>query len=819
MRRIAFVAVLLTGCLSSVPPRVPAREDLPDRAAEFYAMKRGITAATDTHALYAAARERMAAMGRFSTVADEVIERSGRARVLTAPAFTLSAWTQLGPGNIGGRTRALVFDPTNPDTMYAGGVSGGIWKTTNAGTSWTAIGDELVNLAVNSLAIDPHDAKTLYAGTGEGYFREDVRGTALPIRGDGIFATHDGGGSWQQLAFTADNPDFQWVNDVAISAHDSHRLYAATRSGVWRSLDSGATWTRVQPTTVKGGCTDLALRTDTSGDYLFAACGVFEQATVYRNRNAEGAGSWEAVLSAPGMSRTSLAIAPSNPSVVYALTASNTPGPQSTTQNLQAVYRSTQNGDAGTWQVRTGSSDPDETNRVLLSNAIAVFQGQCLGHSGDGEWVPMGWHCNVIAVDPLNPNRVWAAGVDLFRSDDGGASWREASYWWANHDRPSFLHSDQHVIAFHPRYDGLSNQTMFAANDGGVYRTDNANAPLTAGTDGVCTPASSTVAFTSLNHNYGVTQFYHGAVFPDGLHFAGGAQDNGTLIGTTSSRETWRQGFGGDGGYIAIDPVNPNFFFAEAQYGDLIRTDDGGQTFDGPNLLPAGNSTQFLFIAPLMFDPNDHTHFWVGGKTIWRADSQVFKVASTPMPDNSMASALTVSPVRGTRVIAGTSSGAIVHTDLATTADSSTQWTISQPRGGYVSSLAYDRSNDSVVYATYAGFGGTHVWRSIDAGTTWSPFDGSDDGALPDIPVHCIALDPTHPQRLYLGTDLGVFVSLDDGAHWLVEESGFPPVITEWITIAPGPTGAPALYAFTHGRGAWRADLVTIGPKRRSARH
>ncbi|MGZ7078756.1 MAG: WD40/YVTN/BNR-like repeat-containing protein, partial [Thermoanaerobaculia bacterium] len=130
-------------------------------------------------------------------------------------------------------------------------------------------------------------------------------------------------------------------------------------------------------------------------------------------------------------------------------------------------------------------------------------------------------------------------------------------------------------------------------------------------------------------------------------------------------------------------------------------------------------------------------------------------------------------------------------------------------------SISFDPADDGVVYATYAGFGGgAHVWKSPDGGTTWSPLDGSGSDQLPDIPAHSLAVDPTHAGRLYLGSDLGIFVSNDAGEHWQVENTGFAPVITELVLIAAGEHG-PAVYAFTHGRGVWRAELVE--PRRRRA--
>ena len=305
-------------------PRIDAdgpRFDEPDAAAEYFALKRGITAEVDVNVRYAAARGQMDRMPRLA-----LGEAPASGRIRSESLFTSGAWTFLGPGNVGGRTRALLIDPNDTKTMYAAAVSGGVWKTTNGGESWTATGDVMANLAINSLAFDPMNSRVIYAGTGEGYFREIVRGTALPIRGNGIFVTTDAGATWQQLAST-NNSDFDFVNDLVVSTHDPHRIYAATRSGVWRSSDSGLTWSRVLQTSVNGGCLDLAFRSDTSGDFLLASCGTLAQATVYRNPAAETSAAWSAVLSETNMGRTSLAFAPSNPSVAYALAASNVSGP------------------------------------------------------------------------------------------------------------------------------------------------------------------------------------------------------------------------------------------------------------------------------------------------------------------------------------------------------------------------------------------------------------------------------------------------------------------------------------------------------------
>ena len=164
------------------------------------------------------------------------------------------------------------------------------------------------------------------------------------------------------------------------------------------------------------------------------------------------------------------------------------------------------------WRVRVTAVNK-KVFTLLLTNPIIAMLEEC-GFSGTNSFINMGWYVNTLAVDPVDANIVWAAGVDWFRSIDGGRSWGVASYWW-DETFPSFAHADQQVMVFHPDYDGSTNQTAYVGNDGGVYRTDNARAAAATGLLGPCSPANSSVAWTPLNHSYGVTQFYHGVVFSE----------------------------------------------------------------------------------------------------------------------------------------------------------------------------------------------------------------------------------------------------------------------------------------------------------------
>jgi photosystem II stability/assembly factor-like uncharacterized protein len=684
-----------------------------------------------------------------------------------------------------------------------------VWKTTNGGANWRPTSDELTNLAVNSLVMDPADSATLLAGTGEGYFRELVRGTALPLRGGGIFVSHDTGDSWSLLPATATS-DFYWVNDLVYGTTAQHNIYAATRTGVWRSIDEGVSWSLVLDPVVNGGCLDLAIKPSPTGDTLFASCGTLAQASVYRTLQADATSvQWEEVLTEPEMGLTTLAIAPSNPDVIYALSARNADTFE-LDQSLLAVFRSTAGGAAGSWEAMVRPSNPAQgVAATILTNPIAGLIDRC-DPAEKPQFTNMGWYANVIAVDPVDENRVWAAGVDLFRSDDGGRTWGFASYWWANEDEPSYVHADQHLIVFHPAYDGTNNRTMFATNDGGIARTDDATAPIGEGITAVCQPKASLMHFTSLSTDFGVTQFYHGASVGNARTYVAGAQDNGTLLGSDAlGKNQWRRINGGDGGYVAVDPTNPSIIYVSSQVGRIRKSVDGGETYVQGTTIP--DDKKFLFIAPFVIDNAHPSRLWTGGEQIWRTENGAFTWIPSSTVVTGRVSAIAVKPENSNVVVAGTSSGTIYRHTNATSTDAATEWSSVKPRGGFVSSIAFDPYETSTAYATYAGFGGAHVWRSRDDGATWSAIDGAGDGALPDIPVHSILIDPTRPGRLYIGTDLGVLVSTDGGASWMEEFTGFPNVVTEWLTCGSDVNGVSML-AFTHGRGVWKVEL---GSKRK----
>lgn len=790
------------------------RFDGPAEAARYYLQKRLPEGETELPVdRYFEAQEQMGRMPQFSSLLDRQWNSQTELRneMRGAPEQQkLGTWSSLGPGNIGGRTRAMLVHPQNPSIFYAAGVAGGVWKSTNAGASWTPISDLIANIAVVSLAFDPKNPNVIYAGTGEGFLNSDG------VRGAGIFKTTDAGQTWKRLESTTTS-SFYYVHDLVVSPNESMRVYAGTANGVWRSLDGGETWTPVLPTTLTVGCTDLAIRTDKTTDYLYSACGSFVQATIYRNTDAAGTGTWDAVLSESGMGRTAIAIAPSNQNIVYAVTTEYRSSLY--THALYAFFRSTSSGDSGSWVARVRNSESgNKLGRSILSVPPQAAGTDCKYATSDN-FSGQSWYNLTIAVDPVDENRVWVGGVDLFRSDDGGVNWGLAgfSYVGANFGLGP-THPDQHVILFHPQYNGTTNQQMFVGNDGGVFRTDNARAAIATGPAAHCNQQVSQVQWTNINNNYGVTQFYHGTVHPDGRSYFGGTQDNGTVRGTDGDGpNSWKMIFGADGAYGAINFLNPNILYTSTQNRGIRKSSDGGETFSSAITGLTGGG---LFITPIAMDPSDPRRLYTSGTSIFRTNNGATSWSQlTSTISSSGVTAIAVAPTDANYAIFGGADGSIVLSTRilnypAGILPQSPFENSLRPRVGVVSWVTFDPTNKNIAYATYSTFNSQtavgHVFRTIDAGVTWTNIDGTGDAKIPDIPVHCIVVDPANTSRLYVGTDTGVFVSLDGGATWSVENSGFANVVTESLQINVV-NGVTTLYAFTHGRGAYKVILNNNG--------
>jgi hypothetical protein len=430
-------------------------------------------------------------------------------------------WTWLGPGNIGGRVRALVIDPTNTLRLFAGGANGGIWRTTNGGVSWQPLNDFLPTLAVSTLAIDPDDPNILYAGTGQSF------GAADGVPGSGIFRTVDGGDTWVQLPATGPaGPDpsaWNYVNKIAVSDVVPNLVLAATNSGIWRSFDRGISW--AQPCVVLDGanCANVQpIAMDVAfepGNHLNAVVGL-NDGRILRTTN-QGLNWSPASMSGTLFSTTLSGTYPAGAPVLQVNSAAGfVKGDSIAVGNVNAqnatvaavngnvltitplggthysgelvvnrrkgrvalawptssiVYASMNAGGGAIWRsTNSGLSfslldDTGDTANYLCTSLLGVTDpNKCQGS-----------HDNAIWAAPDDPQFIVVGGIDLWRDFNAldGISLGPISDWTQYHLGLS-AHADQHAIVPHPNYNGGSNTTVFVANDGGVQVTDDIKDPL-----------------------------------------------------------------------------------------------------------------------------------------------------------------------------------------------------------------------------------------------------------------------------------------------------------------------------------------------------
>jgi photosystem II stability/assembly factor-like uncharacterized protein len=691
----------------------------------------------------------------------QVRDKAAKAEpLLSAPT---TPWESLGPGNVGGRIRAIVINPNAPNVMYVGGVSGGVWKSDNGGSSWYPLNDFMASLDVTTLAMDPTNAVVLYAGTGEefsGSTGPSPNFSAPP--GAGVFKSTDAGLTWTQLPSTV-SAQWGFVNRLSHHPTSSNILLAATGSGVFRTVNGGTSWANVlsgvDAYQVKFHPTDgtKALCGTSTGFYLSTDGGVTwtQQTTGAANK-----------LPSP-IQRCEGDFAKTDSSIYVNVNLNN-----------GEVWRSTDGGT--TWTQR--------------STGVGYFGG------GAGQ----GQYDNAIWVDPTNSSLIVLSGRNLQRSADGGATLTKIGGDVSGAIKP-YVHPDIHSIVSHPQYNGTTNKTVFIGCDGGIYGT----------TD--ITTASLSSGWQYLNSSLGTTQFYSGAVASDGSLVAGGAQDNDRLhYVPPGGMESWAvatagSAAGGDGTTTVIDFTNAQRVYALTASGlNIGRSDDGGTTF---NTKTTGISDTGLWVSPLVMDPNNANALVAGGTKIWKTTNNADNwtlirntIATTPT-----CSVIDIAKGNSNIIWVGYSNG-----QLSRTTDGGTNWS-NLPGTGLpttaVTSISISAINNSVVAVSFGGYSANNVWVTQDGGTTWFQRTGSAPYNLPSIQVNTIRFHPLSADWIYAGTDFGAFASYDRGITWYPLPSdgqGAGPANVEVSQLFW--QGTQYLYAATFGRGIFRRSAVDLGP-------
>ncbi|MBK8099311.1 MAG: hypothetical protein IPK26_19550 [Planctomycetes bacterium] len=674
------------------------------------------------------------------------------------------AWTQRGPDNVAGRSRAIAIDPRNNQRLWVGAVSGGLWRSDNGGNSWTQVDDWWSNLSVGCVTLTPQNPDVMYVGTGEGHYSlaHLTRSVSHFIRGAGVLKSTDGGITWSQLPATA---TWQHTTRISVSRNDPNVLLASRRpGGVARSTDGGQTWTDVTAGLVADPFSFQVAFDPEDGSRAVAHLAPGGVTTHHVIVSGDAGQTWQfassGLASVSGeSSRIELAWARGTPGLVYAQCGASS----------GKVWRSTDSG--SNWTQRT----PSGTN---------------LGST---------YYYNGLWVDPTDGNHLVATALHVWRTTDGGVTWNRITDGYIMTVDP---HLDVHAVVADPNYDGAGNRRVYVVTDGGLHVADD------------ITLAGQGTGWRDLDASMRSTQFYAAAGHATGDIVIGGTQDNGTLrvLGAAASANLV---FGGDGGQVQIDPTNPQYTYGEYQYLGVHRSTNGGasatQITSGMNDNSAGNSN---FIAPLRLDPNNAQRLYAGGRSLWRTTNPRSGTTWTAIKANvgSLIASIAITPGVADRIFVGHNDGRLFRTTNGTAA--APTWTAIDDNGAtnplparVLTRLVIDPSLNTTVYACLGGFATDNLWRSTDAGLTWQPVSGTAPTALPAAPVYGLAVHPDDSSVLYAATEVGLFVSDDGGAHWSTSNDGPANVVCEEVTFAHGP-GPRRLVLATLGRGLWTATVM-----------
>lgn len=700
-----------------------------------------------------------------------------QSQLISTPGGSASPWVERGPDNVGGRTRAIMWDPnaSSGNKVWAGGVTGGLWynnNITSANSAWVSVSNQWDNLAITAIAYDPNNTQTFYVGTGEGW-------GAGASRGAGIWKSTDGGISWSQLSSTT---SFYYVNDLAVrDENGTSVVYAAVRgnyyrgqwhgsneTGLHRSLNGGSTWTQVLPNAPGGSSpyapADIEIAAD---DRLWIG--------TQENPFGDGGGrvlysdngtSWTVSRTISNGERVELACAPSNSNYVYALTESQ--------GQAHEIARTTNKGSS--WSVRNEPVDAD--NGIPNTD---FTRGQ-------------GWYDLILAVDPNNPNIVLAGGIDLFRSTNGASSWSQISKWSNNNNLAnlscSYVHADQHQIVFKPG----SSSTVLFGTDGGVFYTSS-----------VATAANSNV-ISARNQDYNVTQFYAAAIHPTaGSDYAlAGAQDNGTQKFSIPGFGSTSEATGGDGAYCFIDQSDANYQITSYVYNSYWRSTNGGATW-GSRFQTDYNTGRF--INPADYDDNQDILYSARTSTTL---NRVSGISSSPSIGSisvsgmsAMASHLRVSPytTSSTTLFVGTENGTLHKVSNANGSPSSSNIGSSSFPTANISCVELG-ANENEILVTFSNYGVSSVWYSANGGSTWS----NKEGNLPDMPVRWALFNPNNRNEVILATEVGIWSTSNfnsSNPSWSASNSGLARVRVDMLQIRDSDD---EVIAATHGRGLFTSN-------------
>jgi len=657
--------------------------------------------------------------------------RAASAGPSAAPMSAPSTWQFLGPDNIPngqtygsnrvdviGRVACIAVDPGNAAHLLLGAAGGGIWESTTTGTSWTPRSDFLPSLAIGAIAFDPTMPSRVYAGSGEGNWYR--------MLGAGVYKSTNGGTTWSVIA-TGPFVGAAFY-DLVIDPQNAAILYAATTIGFYVSTNSGVNWTLKRNVV----CWDISVGvTGTTTEILVAFQDGLFVSTASGNGLAavslpsDPAGSW---------SRLAIDRVNATPGVAYAFGAKGT---------LGHMWRR----NAGTW------------TKVTSLPALNITQA---------------WYDWYVAATPNDVNEVYVGAIDTLRGNLSGTTWS-----WTNISTQgaNSIHPDQHCLAFSP----TSSSTIYAGNDGGIYKS-----------------TSKGATWTSLNKGLGITEIEYMAGFAGNAsgNLMAGTQDNGTILRLPGP--AWSNIADGDGGDCGVNQLSNklyhSFYSPTLQRGTLSST---GVAW--VNLVPPPSGGTALFYPPVEVA---ETTVAIGANPLIYSLNGDAATSTSGFTTLALPGGIVPSAMRARHpasLLVGATSGAMLRVKF--TGGTPTIDTLATPRAANISCIAIDSSNPNRYWVTISQTGGGRVYKSENSGTSWT--DCTTAG-LPNIPMNSIVVDPANYKRVFVAGDRGVYETTDLGASWAVYGIGLPNAMAADLLIHAQDR---VLICGTRNRGAWAIPL------------
>ncbi len=689
----------------------------------------------------------------------------------------------IGPAVMSGRVGDVDAVHSNPKVLYVGAANGGVWRSNDGGANFNPIFDEHT-LSIGKIAIDQKHPDTIWVGTGESWVRNSVS------VGTGMYVTTNGGRTWTQKGLE----DSERISNIAIHPENSAVIYAAAQGHLWnsneerglfKSEDFGETWTRILYVDENTGCADLTMDPN-NPDVLYAAMWEHRRSADFFTSGGEGSGlykttdggkNWNKIsngLPEGKLGRMAVDIAPSNSDVIY------------------VTVEAEEKEDKGLYRSRDGGKNFELVNSDFNTTVRPFYFSR-------------------LVVDPSNEDKIFKCGLSLTISEDGGESFRIVG---------SGVHSDIHAVWVNPN----TPDHVVIGTDGGVYRALDGGRSF------------------EMMMNLPISQFYHITVDDaEPFNVYGGLQDNGSWYGPSKSpgginNEDWQITNWGDGFRVYRHPTDDNVIYAESQGGEIVRYDERDGQRKSIKPIPSKGEPEYRYNwnTPIQLSPNNPERLYCGAQFLFvsndrgdswtkispdlttndtqrqrQAKSGGLSIDNSTAENNTTIYAIAESPKDENIIWVGTDDG-----NVQVTSDGGKNWSnvvenISDlPNGLWVSHIEASRFDANTCYVTIDGHKSgdktPYVFQTTDLGKTWTSLVRDNVEGY----AHCIIEDMERDDMLFLGTEFGLYISMDSGTTWKRFENGMPKKIG--IRMMAMQARESALVIGTHGRGIYIIDDIEL---------